>query len=419
MELRLSHDFMKNLIRQMVQVSRSGFGLNSHSSSLSSIFSDQKKQAENVQRENLDTGREALTILEETSSLNKRASLADEASREGRERQKLYLENMEVLSDSISKATSFLEEFTRSAGDISRLTGMILDISSRLDVLSINGAIEAARRGEAGLGFSVITREMKKLSQETAVSADRVRHIIGQFETASTGLQDLFSTSAETLKESRSDAGGIYENFLKIEEQNREMAQQVGRIQELMDSMVQRNENRQISADSILSSVHSSADEINKITGESGDLHNVVRSTLEDIGSIRLDWHDRALESVKTIAEGLKESDESLKETLEAEFEVFPYMELLYLMDEKGVQVEDNAVHPDFRDQIDGGGKGADRSLRPYFSQLESSGGSYISNIYLSTAVNHLCLTISVPCVYNGRPHVLAADMNLEEFVKQ
>ncbi|MDC7240308.1 MAG: hypothetical protein PQJ50_08105, partial [Spirochaetales bacterium] len=65
MELRLSHDFMKNLIRQMVQVSRSGFGLNSHSSSLSSIFSDQKKQAENVQRENLDTGREALTLLEE------------------------------------------------------------------------------------------------------------------------------------------------------------------------------------------------------------------------------------------------------------------------------------------------------------------------------------------------------------------
>ncbi|MDC7235503.1 MAG: methyl-accepting chemotaxis protein [Spirochaetales bacterium] len=419
MELNISQNFMKNLIRQMVQVSRSAFSLSSNSHRLSRSVSDQKVQVKQVQDENNDTAREARKILEESSQLNKRAISADDSSRKGREMQQVYLENMKVLSGSLQKGSDFLEEFRKSAEDISRLTELILDISSRLDVLSINGAIEAARRGDAGLGFAVITREMKKLSEESAVSADRVKSIITQFDKASSDLQKLFSDSEQSLNDSSKDADGIYKAFLSIEEQNREMAGRADTITSLMESLVQRNENRQTSAGRILDSIHSSSSQIDDVAGESDDLHSVVESTLKNIGGIRLDWHDKALVSVQSIAGALESSSDSALEVLGKQFSIHPYIELLYLMDEKGIQVENNAVHPDFSGQIDEGGKGEDRSRKPYFSELASGQDSYISDLYVSTAVNHLCLTISIPCRYRNQPHVLAADMNLDAFVNQ
>ncbi len=419
MNLSISSEFLKNMIRQMVQVSRSGFGLSDNSRQLSSSFSVQKQQAQSVQHENRDTHKEAQIILQETDVLDRRAEEANEVSREGREKQQNYLKDMETLAESIRQGSEFLEGFKKSSDDISRLTQMIVDISSRLDVLSINGAIEAARRGEAGLGFSVITREMKNLSQETAASAERVDKIIKQFDRASTDLRSLFLNSQTSLQNSRQEADGIYKTFLNIEKQNKEMAGQVKSIRTLMESLVQRNANREISADKILSSIRSSSDQIDQISRESQDLHAVVRTSLESIGSIRLDWHDKALAAVKAAAAKVESSTGSFKDSLKDQFRIHPFIELLYVLNEKGVQVENNIVNPEFADVIDGGGEGQDRSSRSYFSRLRNGEDSYISDIYLSEAVNHLCLTISVPFRYREKSYVLAADMNLEGFVLQ
>jgi len=419
MNLTISSDFLKNMIRQMVQVSRSGFGLSENSRHLSSSFQIQKLQAQSVQHENSDTHKEAQIILQETDSLNERAQTANEASRTGREKQQNYLKDMELLADSITKGSEFLEGFRKRAEDISRLTQMILDISGRLDVLSINGAIEAARRGEAGLGFAVITREMKNLSQETAASADRVDKIIRQFDEASKELHNLFSGSQVSLRNSREDADGIYRTFLHIEEQNREMAVQVNSIRTLMESLVQRNANREVSADKILGSIKNSSDQIEQISRESQDLHGVVKSSLESIGSIRLDWHEKALSAVRAAAGKLESGTGSFSDLLKDQFRIHPFIELLYVLDDRGIQTGNNIVNPVFADQIDRGGDGQDRSGRSYYSRLQGGEDNYVSDIYLSTAVNHLCLTISVPFLHQGRRFVLAADMNLEAFVHQ
>ena len=208
----------KNIFRQMVKVSQSAFGLKENVEVLGKNIREQTIQASRVKEENRETLTDIKKILEKTSYLTDTADGADEASRQGREKQQQYLEEVDQLSNSIGRGASFLKEFRKSSEDISRMTQLILDLSGRLDVLAINGAIEAARSGDAGLGFGVIAREMKNLAQETSVSAERVDSIVKKFEDSSREVQDLFELSRGSLEKSRQEAKNIFNVFVDLQD---------------------------------------------------------------------------------------------------------------------------------------------------------------------------------------------------------
>ena len=415
----LGDGFFKNIIRQVVHVSRSAFGLTENASKLANNIKEQTGQAGRVLDENRDTQAEIREILAKTAGLAETASQADQVSRLGREKQKAYLQEIDKLSDSIQQGSLFLEKFRESSEDIARLNQLIMELSGRLDVLAINGAIEAARGGEAGRGFSVIAREMKRLAQETSVSAEEVGKIVKKFQGSSREVQSLFKKSSGSIETSRSEAGGIYDMFLEIEEQNDRVSAESVDIRTLLESLSLRNEKSNQSTGKILGAADNSGRQVDKIGRQSTELHAVVGNLLEDMGEIRLDWHEKTLGAVREIADGLRAAQGNFNPALLYCFEKYPYMELLYIMDERGIQVESNLVHPEFIEQIAAGGEGADRRFKDYFKELADGKDFYISGIYVSTAVNHLCITISVPFYRDGRKYILAADMNLESFVMQ
>jgi len=88
------------------------------------------------------------------------------------------IEEVASSSQQISAFIQDIDEFSSQTNEkikgIDRLIEDIKSISKNSNLLSLNASIEAARAGDAGRGFSVVAKEMGKLSNLSKESAERV-----------------------------------------------------------------------------------------------------------------------------------------------------------------------------------------------------------------------------------------------------
>lgn len=96
-------------------------------------------------------------------------------------------------------------------------------------------------------------------------------------------------------------------------------------------------------------------------------------------------------------------------------FKAYPFFEMLFELDAEGRQRYPNWINPAMYGRIRAGGAGTDRAQQPYFAAVRGMGHPYVSAIYLSTASEDFCLTISVPIRDGdgGFAGALVGDLNL------
>ena len=89
-----------------------------------------------------------------------------------------HLDQMKDINTSatstVSESKSSIENLRKVTMEIEEMVEYINNIADETHVLSINSGIEAAKAGEAGAGFNVISQEVRKLSSETAKVAERI-----------------------------------------------------------------------------------------------------------------------------------------------------------------------------------------------------------------------------------------------------
>jgi PAS domain S-box-containing protein len=139
---------------------------------------------------NANTSADAAKIALSKASLgNKSAYDTAEAMLQIDKAVKLTAEKMRLLEERSSK--------------ISEVIDLIEEIASQTNLLALNATIEAAHAGEAGLGFSVVADEIRKLSDRTAKATKDVSKLITAIQRETLEALNTMENGTNRVKEGR------------------------------------------------------------------------------------------------------------------------------------------------------------------------------------------------------------------------
>lgn len=118
---------------------------------------------------------EAQNCLRDVDHLGGTCNSSASLSRHHAEEAAAVAAQIEATRERLQQVLQSMHALAASRSDIARFADEIETISATTRLLSLNAAVEAARAGSAGRGFSVIASSVRKLSEDTAQAALQIR----------------------------------------------------------------------------------------------------------------------------------------------------------------------------------------------------------------------------------------------------
>jgi iron only hydrogenase large subunit-like protein len=139
------------------------------------------------------------------------AVVSVKALQEEKEKISIILENNRTVSDDIEKNVEKLliemENFKNSMNqllesnkEVSKMLKTISDIQFQTHILGINAAIEAARVGEIGQGFSIVADQVRELAKKSSTAVQDSEEIITENAKISADSSEKVTEIYETIK---------------------------------------------------------------------------------------------------------------------------------------------------------------------------------------------------------------------------
>ena len=204
---------------------------------------------------------------------------------------------MQRIAQSVSHSAEVISVLGKESDKIGTIVDAISAIAGQTNLLALNAAIEAARAGEHGRGFAVVAEEVRKLAEQSSISAGEITELI-------TSIQEKARNAVEVMQEGAALVQGGTEAVDAAGHTFKEIASMVERVTAESSSMGGRVHELEQSTRSI----RDSAQSMNKMSRSVADESQTVSATTQE--------QTAAVQQIAAASQTLHEMSKAMQEAI-------------------------------------------------------------------------------------------------------
>lgn len=166
------------------------------------------------------------------------------------------VQQMQQLKQKVMMIHGSVEQLKQQTEQIGAIASVVQDLTNQTNLLALNAAIEAVRVGDHGQGFGVVATEIRKLSDSSQQSTERINKLIAEIQlaihtterAAREGTNDV-ETGVKIATETSIAFAGLKEiihealsNFQQLSLNSQEQAVAINQIAQVMNELNQSSQ---------------------------------------------------------------------------------------------------------------------------------------------------------------------------------
>ncbi len=203
-------------------------------------------------------------------------------------------ERIEANSQIAGAVANGFQDLVAKSQQINAIADAINSIATQTNLLSLNAAIEAARAGDAGKGFTVVAQEVGKLAEESAEATKNIKNIIeeiaqtlGMASEAVGKMGQISSRVEDALKETSNFFHGIEASVQNISQHINDLEITMQTANQTRDAVTQAIENiSQVSEETAAIAQEVSASVQQQISSV-GEVHVAVKEVYTSLNKLQ------------------------------------------------------------------------------------------------------------------------------------
>jgi hemerythrin-like metal-binding protein len=207
----------------------------------------------------------------------------------------------------IEKVAADIKEIARKSESLLAINGVIQNIASQTNLLSMNAAIEAAHAGEAGRGFAVVADEIRKLAENAAKQSKTIGTalkkiaesitltqttadgVLDKFEAIDSGVKTVLDQELQIRNAMEEQSAGSQQILVALEKLNeitRKVKTGTGEMQEQSREVIREGKNLETAAEEISSGVSEIASRADQVNGSVEHLREIGNKNRNNVDAL-------------------------------------------------------------------------------------------------------------------------------------